>query len=105
VTIVTGMQASMGRPGITVGTADRLQGGEWSAVVALDPIAGGISSEHHTSVGRLCVMGSRHSAHLTWVHDGTWEQSLSQSMTGTAGRASLKVRRALCQPVSRAGAA
>lgn len=61
--------------GITVGTADSLQGGQWPAVIGLDAMVGySVASGHHASVGRLCVMASRHMAHLTWVHDGQWEQ-------------------------------
>jgi hypothetical protein len=61
--------------GVTVGTADSLQGGQWAAVVALDPLTGtdGLPA-HAASAGRLCVMASRHYAHLTWVHDGGWRE-------------------------------
>ena len=61
--------------GVTVGTADSLQGGQWAAVVALDPLTGveGLPA-HAMSPGRLCVMASRHYAHLTWVHDGAWRK-------------------------------
>lgn len=56
---------------ITVGTADRMQGGQWHAVVALDPLVGhGTVSPHQLNKGRLCVMASRHMTHLTWVGDG-----------------------------------
>lgn len=56
---------------VTVGTADRLQGGQWPAVVALDPLVGSQRiSDHQVNLGRLCVMLSRHMAHLVWVHDG-----------------------------------
>jgi hypothetical protein len=43
--------------GVTVGTADSLQGGQWAAVVALDPLTGveGLAV-HAMSTGRLCVM-------------------------------------------------
>ncbi len=72
VSIVTGMARSLGHDFI-IGTADRLQGGEWPVVVALDPMYGtNGESEHNQSVGRLCVMVSRHTAHLTWVHDDSW---------------------------------
>ena len=59
--------------GVTSRTADSLQGGQWAAVVALDPLTGaeGLPA-HAASPGRLCVMASRHYAHLTWVHDGAW---------------------------------
>jgi len=62
--------------GVTVGTADSLQGGQWAAVVALDPLTGveGLPA-HAMSPGRLCVMASRHYAHLTWVHDGAWRDA------------------------------
>lgn len=66
-----------GHPGVKVGTADSLQGGQWAAVVALDPTVGHPDArQHQLTPGRLCVMASRHTAHLTWVHDGTWEASL-----------------------------
>ena len=66
------------RPGagarIYVGTADRAQGGQWKVVVALDPMIGHASAgAHQLALGRLCVMLSRHTHSLTWVHDGEWE--------------------------------
>jgi AAA domain len=62
--------------GVTVGTADSLQGGQWAAVVALDPLTGAEGLPAHAmSPGRLCVMASRHYAHLTWVHDGAWRDA------------------------------
>ena len=61
-------------PGITVGTADRLQGGQWHAVIALDPLASASTvSDHHLALGRLCVMASRHMTHLTWVYSSDWQ--------------------------------
>lgn len=96
VTMLTGMLAACGLEDVTVGTADRLQGGEWRAVVALDPMAGGSASVHHLSIGRLCVMASRHTTHLTWVHDGTWGEALDEiGDASTAARVSRKVREAL----------
>ncbi|GEL47176.1 helicase [Cellulomonas hominis] len=84
-----------GVPGITVGTADRLQGGQWHAVVAVDPTLSGAESEHALSSGRLCVMTSRHMTHLTWVYDPGWEDVLEQaSDPEDAGRAA-SVRAAL----------
>jgi len=79
-----------------VGTADRLQGGQWHAVVALDPFIGyeGLSP-HAMSLGRLCVMASRHRTHLTWVHDGRWNTHLSGSTDVPGAEAALAVRRAL----------
>jgi hypothetical protein len=62
---------------ITVGTADSLQGGQWHAVVALDPFVGyTTATTHQLSPGRLCVMACRHMTHLTWVSDGGWELAL-----------------------------
>lgn len=58
---------------VRIGTADRLQGGEWTSVVALDPMMGEDNSEHAQSLGRLCVMASRHTTHLTWIHDDSWK--------------------------------
>lgn len=64
--------------GIAVGTADSLQGGQWLAVVAIDPMIGhATATEHSIALGRLCVMLSRHVAHLTWVHGGAWVESLA----------------------------
>ncbi|MEJ7648173.1 MAG: AAA family ATPase [Nakamurella sp.] len=75
--IVRGMLNNMGIEGMTVDTADKLQGGQWEAVVALDPLVGaGAAEGHSASLGRLCVMASRHRSHLTWVHDGTWSDLL-----------------------------
>lgn len=60
---------------VTVGTADRLQGGQWAAVVSLDPFFGSpVGSSHSASLGRLCVMVSRHIAHLTWVTSSDWRE-------------------------------
>lgn len=65
---VTSRLASDGLSDVTVGTADRLQGGEWPAVVALDPMFGYLQpSPHSSAAGRLCVMVSRHTHHLTWI--------------------------------------
>lgn len=69
VSLVRGMLDEAGHPGIMVGTANRLQGGQWSAVVAVDPLAGVASpGERDLDNGLLCVMVSRHTTHLTWVH-------------------------------------
>jgi hypothetical protein len=82
---------------ITVGTADSLQGGQWHAVVAVDPFVGVTTATgHQLSPGRLCVMASRHMSHLTWVSDGGWEEALTDpdidQHDAELGR---KVRRAL----------
>ena len=83
--------------GITVGTADSLQGGQWAAVVALDPLTGtdGLPA-HAASAGRLCVMASRHYAHLTWVDDGALRErrDSAQDVRDSTDR-SLLVRLAL----------
>lgn len=83
--------------GMTVGTADGLQGGQWNAVVAVDPFVGySQASAHQLSPGRLCVMASRHQAHLTWVHDGAWEDALKIAAYEDKDAAlGLKVRKAL----------
>lgn len=99
---VTAMLRRIGNhaEGITVGTADRLQGGQWHAVITLDPLAGSDQvDDFRTGPGRLCVMASRHDAHLTWLHDGRWEASLSAGVADPeAAEKGLAVRRALCQP-------
>ena len=70
----SGIQAilrSLAYEGITVGTADKMQGGQWHAVVAVDPLVGQSTvGPHQVNKGRLCVMASRHQTHMTWVHDG-----------------------------------
>jgi len=78
VSILAGMSRSIGHE-FTIGTADRLQGGEWPVVVALDPMYG-VNGDHthNQSLGRLCVMLSRHQGHLSWLHDDSWVE-------GTAG--------------------
>jgi len=94
---IAGFLSTMGQyPGITVGTADRLQGGQWHAVIALDPLASASTvSEHHLALGRLCVMASRHMTHLTWVHSGYW-QNLIEGHEGVADAATMiQVRRNL----------
>lgn len=75
---IAAMLNTLRADGITVGTADKMQGGQWPAVVALDPFIGYTSAgAHQLSTGRLCVMASRHTAHLTWVHDGGWVEALN----------------------------
>lgn len=97
VSTVSAMLSARGLPGVTVGTADRLQGGQWPLVVALDPLAGAGSATGHTvSPGRTCVAVSRHSAHLTWVHASNWEALLAGSDLGPAEvRGAVEVRRLL----------
>lgn len=63
---------------ITVGTADSLQGGQWPVVFALDPLSGvDRPSDHHFSLGRLCVMLSRHMGALVWVYEKGWKTKIS----------------------------
>ncbi|MFD6093388.1 AAA family ATPase [Oerskovia sp. NPDC060338] len=76
---IEGTLSRLGIVGVSVGTADRLQGGQWHVVVALDPLlAKDSASSHSLSSGRLCVMLSRHMTHLSWVTDGAWQDSLTQ---------------------------
>lgn len=57
-------------PGVLVGTADALQGLERHAVVAVHPLAGKrTADEFSVKPGRLCVMLSRHRAHLSVLID------------------------------------
>jgi len=94
---IAGFLSTMGKyPGVTVGTADRLQGGQWHAVIALDPLASASTvSDHHLALGRLCVMASRHMSHLTWVHGGDWQELIEahESVEDTATM--IKVRQNL----------
>lgn len=64
---------------VHVGTADRLQGGQWPVVIAVDPLAGASADGFRTSAGRLCVLLSRHQAHLEWVCDPAWREVLDAS--------------------------
>ncbi|GAA1491455.1 AAA domain-containing protein [Brachybacterium sacelli] len=94
---IAGFLSAMGNyPGITVGTADRLQGGQWHAVIALDPLASASTvSDHHLALGRLCVMASRHMTHLTWVHGGDWQCLIEAHEGGEASATMIKVRQNL----------
>ena len=82
---------------VKVGTADSLQGGQWAAVVAVDPFFGAPSgSAHSRSLGRLCVMASRHFAHLSWVTSPDVRDTIKAVDMPRAERsAHLRVRRAL----------
>jgi hypothetical protein len=74
---ITAILRSLKAEGIYVGTADKMQGGQWHAVVAMDPFIGYTSAgSHQLSPGRLCVMVSRHMTHLTWVFSVGWEEAL-----------------------------
>lgn len=91
---------STGHEGVTVGTADKLQGGEWHAVVAVDPLVGETAvGPHQVNQGRLCVMASRHKTHLTWVHDGSAVERLTAASDDhPEAKVGLAVRRHLTAP-------
>ena len=94
------VKALLDAPGlgqVTVGTADRLQGGQWHVTVAVDPLIGhSAAGSHQLSPGRLCVMASRHMTHLAWVHDGEWADRLAEVADSPADAAvGLQVRKAL----------
>jgi hypothetical protein len=97
VSILTGMSRSLDH-NFAIGTADRLQGGEWPVVVALDPMYGSNGeSEHNQSVGRLCVMVSRHTAHLSWIHDDSWIEATQGNEK--LNKTNRRVREALVGPL------
>ncbi len=53
--------ASLGVAGVTVDTANRLQGREYDLTVVLHPLSGRPdATEFHLETGRLCVLASRH---------------------------------------------
>lgn len=94
---ITAVLRSLNADGIFVGTADKMQGGQWHSVVAVDPFIGYTSAgSHQLAPGRLCVMASRHMTHLTWVHDGGWEDALiDPDIDQEEARLGRKVRYAL----------
>lgn len=65
------VRALLSDTGVPVGTANQLQGQEYSAVVALHPLAGyrNTGSDFATQPGRACVAFSRHRSHLTVIID------------------------------------
>lgn len=72
-----GLARQAGLDGMTIGTADSLQGGQWPVVIAADPLLGRErASKHHLDLGRLCVMLSRHQGHLTWITRDDWADAL-----------------------------
>ncbi|MCL6424383.1 AAA family ATPase [Brachybacterium sp. JHP9] len=98
--IVARVSALLGSAGfgrIVVGTADSLQGGQWHAVIAIDPLSSLKQvSAHALDNGRLCVMTSRHMSHLTWVYAPGWEQRITESkMSPAEADKGLRVRRTL----------
>lgn len=63
---------------VYVGTADRAQGGQWKVVLALDPMIGHVKAGgHQLALGRLCVMLSRHTHHLSWIHESDWNEKFT----------------------------
>ena len=94
VSIAKGLLVERDLPEVIVSTADRIQGAERPIVVALDPLVGASrTNDHALSNGRLCVMVSRHTTHLSWFYDPTWRKALAgRSITAVRGRA---VREAL----------
>lgn len=83
-----------------VGTADSLQGGQWHVVVAVDPLLAAETAEgHNASLGRLCVMLSRHMTHLVWVCDDRWRAVLKAT---PPGEPTLPTSRAVRQHLDRA---
>ncbi|MEU7028721.1 AAA domain-containing protein [Streptomyces sp. NPDC046275] len=53
--------AELGVPGVTVDTANRLQGREYDVTVVLHPLSGRPdATAFHLETGRLCVLASRH---------------------------------------------
>ena len=99
--IVSGMLSAKGLDGVVVGTADRLQGGEWPLVVALDPAVGmADASDHALSLGRLCVMCSRHTTHLSWVHDDGWAAALAGNTPARRKARAVRQRLVACPPAA-----
>lgn len=81
VTAITARLEARGISDVTVNTADSLQGGQWPVVVGLDPLAGVKNvTDHHTSLGRLCVILSRHTAHLSFITDEKWADRISDEL-------------------------
>lgn len=75
-----------GMEGVTVGTADSLQGAQWPLVYALCAMIGHeVASAHQLSPGRLCVMASRHMGTVVWVHDNKWREGLLGSQDSLMG--------------------
>lgn len=97
VTKVRAILDSRGAQGIMVGTADKMQGGQWHAVVALDPLVGyTVASPHQLSTGRLCVMASRHMTSLLWCFEEGWEDALlDPELDQEASTLGRRVRRSL----------
>lgn len=90
----------LGGSGVAVGTADLLQGAQRAVVVAVDPLLGSpVVSQHASSLGRVCVMASRHFAHLSWVSGSDYAQAIADADLDEAeAKVHLRVRRRLLRP-------
>ncbi len=76
-------------------TADKAQGREWPITLAIDPACiPGHSVDHGFSVGRLCVMLSRHNTHLSW-YGASVDNILSRYPSDQIEPIALEVRKAL----------
>lgn len=85
-------------PGITVDTANRLQGLEFTATVVIDPLAGvACPIDHDLDLGRLSVMLSRHSAHCTWITAAGVSATLDSLPRNQVTRAQRRVRNRLAR--------
>jgi hypothetical protein len=59
--VVRAALAELGVAGVTVDTANRLQGREYDVTVVLHPLSGRPdATAFHLETGRLCVLASRH---------------------------------------------
>lgn len=81
----------LGFSSITVDTANKLQGGQWPVVIAVDPMnSRDTLSQHHADAGRLCVMLSRHEAHLSWFTSPAWKDQVADLSTSKRNRRILR---------------
>jgi hypothetical protein len=73
-------------PGVTIGTANQLQGLEREAVVVVHPLAGYRETPPFAmDPGRLCVAMSRHRAHATILVDSATESVLRRASIENPG--------------------
>lgn len=80
--------------GVSVGTADSLQGSQFACVISIDPYFGApYGSDHSASLERLCVMASRHFAHLTWAYSPDFQHVITDHVSDpTEAATHLEVR-------------
>lgn len=82
--------------GVTVDTAERLQGLEFACAVMLDPMAGlRETAEHNADNGRLCVMLSRARAHTSFISTEAVIPILSLNIDDPAAALGVRVRHGL----------